>query len=791
MSAPRIVGVRHHSPACARLVRRTIRSLRPAVVLVEGPADMNGRIGELALDHRLPIAIFSYYQLAQRAFASWTPLCDYSPEHVALREGLDAGAAVRFIDLPAWSVPFRGVENRYADRGRARADYVQRLCARLGVDGLDALWDHLFEQPMDEAVLEERLATYFESLRGAEGGEAVLDGDAEREAFMARHVAHAVATADGPVLVVCGGYHAPFLARAWKDAPTDPPEVPAPEAGARHGSYLVPYSFHRLDSFTGYEAGMPSPAYYQALWEAGPTRAGERMLEAAVRRLRDGKRRVSAADLVAAETMTRGLMRLRGHAAVARTDLLDGVAAALVKEGLEVPLPWSERGPIRPGTDPVLVEVLEALKGRREGALAPETPRPPLVADVRAELERLDLAPAERARTVTVDLTDARDRARSRALHRLRVLEVPGFTRTDGPREPTDPELVETWTIARVLDADAKLVEAAAWGPTLAQAAGARLEELLRAARGDLELLARLLGEALFVGLSALAERVLSDVAAQVHLEPHLDRLGGALAFLLALHRHDTLLGAAGSDELGRIIEAMVQRGLWLFEGMRGPDAPAKADELRALVAIRDAAKHARALAIDREVLRGVMERRAADPEAPPAHRGAALGSLWSLGMLGAEAEARQRAVRALRGAAEPTRVGELLAGLFALAREEVVAARELVEALDAILAGQTWEEFLIAVPALRLAFSWFPPRERDAIARLVLAVHGRAGGPARLRRLDVDAAVVTRGVELERRVSALSARFGLVPEEDPMIPDDARAGARPAPARTGEEPPR
>jgi len=208
---------------------------------------------------------------------------------------------------------------------------------------------------------------------------------------------------------------------------------------------------------------------------------------------------------------------------------------------------------------------------------------------------------------------------------------------------------------------------------------------------------------------------------------------------------------------------------LWLFEGMRGPDAPAKTGELRALVAIRDAAKHAPALDLDREAIRGVMERRAAAPEAPPAHRGAALGYLWSAGELGAEAEARARAVRTLRGAAAPARVGELLSGLFALAREEVVGAREVVEALDAVLTGLSCEELLVALPALRLAFGWFPPRERDAIARLVLAVHGEADRSVhRLRRLDVDAAAVARGVELERRVSALAARFGLEPEEAP-----------------------
>ena len=55
--------VRHHSPACARLVVEAMRRLKPAVLLVEGPADFNDRMPELALPHRLPIAIYTYARL--------------------------------------------------------------------------------------------------------------------------------------------------------------------------------------------------------------------------------------------------------------------------------------------------------------------------------------------------------------------------------------------------------------------------------------------------------------------------------------------------------------------------------------------------------------------------------------------------------------------------------------------------------------------------------------------------------------------------------------------------------
>ena len=205
-----VVGVRHHSPACARLVEHRLRQLRPRLVLIEGPADMNSRLGELELAHRLPIAVFTFYQSAGRYHASWTPFCEYSPEWVALRTAREIGAEVRFMDLPAWDKSFHGVRNRYSDGERRTARLIETLCRKLGLEGMDALWDHLFEQPCELDTLAERLRVYFDSFRAEE---EATGSDHRREAFMLAHVEAALALGDGPVMVVCGGFHSPVLAR--------------------------------------------------------------------------------------------------------------------------------------------------------------------------------------------------------------------------------------------------------------------------------------------------------------------------------------------------------------------------------------------------------------------------------------------------------------------------------------------------------------------------------------------------------------------------------------------------
>lgn len=73
MSEPLIVGIRHHSPACARLVKSLIESQRPRYVLIEGPADFNDRVDELFLAHQLPVAIYSYCQYQDGAAPGVVP----------------------------------------------------------------------------------------------------------------------------------------------------------------------------------------------------------------------------------------------------------------------------------------------------------------------------------------------------------------------------------------------------------------------------------------------------------------------------------------------------------------------------------------------------------------------------------------------------------------------------------------------------------------------------------------------------------------------------------------------
>jgi hypothetical protein len=774
-----IVGVRHHSPACARLVRDVIQRVRPRWVLVEGPCDMNGRLEELALGHALPIAIFSYRSSPNGSRGTWCPFCEYSPEWEALRAARELGARALFVDLPAWHRVFAGVENRYSDRHVGANERVRALVAELGFEDSDALWDHLFEQPQETAALERRLRDYFAALRG---DEAAGDRDEPRERWMARYIAWAVAQG-GDVVVVCGGFHAPALEALWSAVENGEPRLEPPGPEVRVGSYLVPYSFRRLDAFTGYESGMPSPAFHQAVWDMGPQAAPEAMLFRAVTHLRSRAQRVSPADVIAASTLAHGLGALRGHSALARVDVLDGLAGALVKDALDAPLPWTRRGVLRKGTDAMLVEMVAAFSGDRVGRLAEGTPRPPLVDHAFAELERVGVLLDSSPRLLKLELDDAAALARSRVLHRLRVLRVPGVDRTSAPLFARgQAALLEQWSVRRTVEADPALIEASLYGATLEAAAMGKLEEGA-AAEADLAALADRLFEAAFCGLHGLTRRLLADSASIVGAEPSLAVLGAALARLLGLWRYDTILGAAGSRDLAAILAGAFDRGLWLFEGLTGASAPADADHVRAIAALRDCGRLGGSqLGIDASRARAVCERRATDPEAPPAMRGAALGFLWSASPEHDDA-LEARAIASLRASSRPAWLGDFLLGLFALAREEAMRATGLVAAMDEALTSLGREDFLVALPALRQAFTFFPPREKLVIAEAVLARHAAVGhDPMSLLLTAVDPASAREGMRIDGQLDALARRYGLDAEPHPRLAPLSGERAEPHP---------
>lgn len=225
---------------------------------------------------------------------------------------------------------------------------------------------------------------------------------------------------------------------------------------------------------------------------------------------------------------------------------------------------------------------------------------------------------------------------------------------------------------------------------------------------------------------------------------------------------------------LAAVIDGATGRLLWLLEGARGAsgvDFP----RLRAVVAVRDALLHApELLSVPRETAAAIAWRISGDPETPIDLRGAAFGLHRNLTQAPDTSGDPAEAVRTVVTAGTDA-LGDWLAGLFALAREEVTGAvrnkggdergggaESLIDVLDSLVCALPDNEFLSGLPALRQAFAFFPPRERDRIAGRLLERRGVRGSSRSLLRTTEDPLLIARARSLEESVSRLLARYEL-----------------------------
>lgn len=748
--------VRHHSPACARLIRQLVLEIQPSVILIEGPSDFGDRLHELTRSHQLPIAIYSYIRSDGKRRGAFYPFCIYSPEWQALQVAQELDIPIQFIDLPWADMALKDTSShRYADAELRQSDYVNSLCQKLNVENFDTLWDTLFEidPKLTPTQYLERCHQFCFHIRSTQAH--ILETDLRREAFMVEAI-RAMKQYSGKTLVITGGFHSYALYEQICLSRTAVqklnPELP-PLSTARsfedRGIALTPYSYQRLDSLTGYESGMPNPGFYHAVWQNRLTgKIIYRSLLAQVARdLRQREQIVSCADLIAVETMARGLAILRGHAEVWRQDLIDGIIGALVKEEL-----YS-------GTHPFLQAVYAVFRGQERGRLAAGTTLPPLVQDIQQQLHEYDLEPTTQERKIDLDLTSPRF-GKSQFLHRLRILEIGGFRRTDGSDLVGRKDLLriwEQWTIQWTPEFDAGCIEAAIYGATLVDAATARLLELAGSIERDAEKAAILLLDACLMGLHALSELLYQRLIELIRQDNSFFTTTKALGHLLYLYRYDEVLGTTGRTDIGTLLIEIFQRSLWLLEGL-GQVQGMERDLLQGLRTVLETFECCSPmLELNRDNFVQILNRVSTDLQQTPLMQGATTGALWTLG----EAP-MQQVIADLGYSANPDRLGDFLTGLFYLVRETAQRHPELVLKIDDILLAYDDEAFLEALPALRLAFSYFTPREKHYMAQTLLQARTGEAEAVPLADLEVSVEMVAQVLAFEAKLFRAIRRYGL-----------------------------
>jgi len=304
-------------------------------------------------------------------------------------------------------------------------------------------------------------------------------------------------------------------------------------------------------------------------------------------------------------------------------------------------------------------------------------------------------------------------------------------------------------------DIEPSIIEASRWGSTLEAAVVFCLSRRMIEA-DSLAARVEAFGDAAFAGLLKLAGDVAEVVANSIATTPSLGALGPAMGKLFGLWHHGEWLEVVGAPLLGPVLRSSAERSLTLLAAIRGTELlPA---DLTAMRALAEVLRHASTLGLNADDVHSVLVRRVSDIEAPAMLRGAALGTLWYLDPDGASMES---AIEHALQASSEGRIGDFLAGLFALARGPALRDDRLIGAMDAVISTLSDDVFLVQLPALRLAFSWFPPAERARIGGLLAARWGKRPDASWIGDVPVD--VLAAGLALDARVSPWGRELGVL----------------------------
>ncbi|MCI8537454.1 MAG: hypothetical protein HFF18_02170 [Oscillospiraceae bacterium] len=515
MGGPVLFGVRHLSPGAAYHLRQALDAAKPRLVLVEGPSDLNEQMHWLChSETRFPAAILAYTN-APPVRTILYPFARYSPEIQAILWANEHKVECRFMDLPSGAFlamaqeKLEGAveEGETGEEAPANTtESVYRGLETLTGEDHDTFWERNFEQIPDSTAYQNACNTFGRELRAAS-----LDGSSRtaenlvREAYMKRVIQGAVDSGIPAenIFCVCGAYHVAGLEACAPMTDEEEKNLPLADCTAT----LMPYSYYRLSSRSGYGAGNRAPAYFELLWTALNQGRPEQISYLYLTRLAAAHRKagnlVSSAEVIEAVRLAETLRVMRGSAFPTLQDLRDAavttmghgqfselsIAAAAAEIGTKIG--FLPEGVSRTSVQEDFYRQLKDLRLEKFRT---------------AELQRLDLDLRERlnVKSEQAALTDLR---RSFFLHRLRVLNIHFGTLL--PSRQQGANWGEYWELRWTPEAEIEIVESALLGDTIEGAAAFALKERAEQSTSIAQASA-IFSDAFLCGMPPAAEHALS-----------------------------------------------------------------------------------------------------------------------------------------------------------------------------------------------------------------------------------------------------------------------------------------
>lgn len=728
--------VRHHSPACALHLRRTIERFRPELILIEGPSDSAELLPYIADEQSVPpFCIYYSYDdkdgkvnEEKEKYRAYYPFLAYSPELVAIREGTRSHTPVRFIDLPYALRLINKIEEEpqtqfyYNENKEYEVNtYTAMIARKAGCRSFAEFWESRFE--LDAANLETQAFVrnlfhlgYFMRLATPEN-EISLKEYRLRETYMAEEIRKALPD-NKKILVIAGAFHISGLMEALQSD-----KKPSLKTCNREhvASYLMPYTFKEADSKSGYAAGMPFPAFYQEVWEKIEKQKKDpfasTVLEYIIKTARYARKTqmISLPDEINALNMARSLAVLRGKQSTGVYELLDGVRSCFVKGDLNA-------------TSTFEVDFLyRLLSGMGTGKIADNDCIPPVVHEFRVlcSLHRLKTSTIER-QEVTLDIIkNPAHYRKSRFLHQMEFLETGFATLQSGPDyvNQKNKNLVrEQWICRYATGVETRLIDLSVYGATLSQVCNSLIEKNFKD-NMTAEELGKLLLSVQVMGIEGFYLQYEDTIRLVVESEGNFINLCKLINSLLYLANMQQLMDGNIQPVIAELARTAFKGAVVLIPSLKSTTEEEEqeiCEQMRNLYSFTMDAKGW----FDTAAFIAAVEKVLNDSFSNSRLFGLCLAIHYKEGRTGQATFCQQIAAYLESSITHPEQAASFICGLFLIARDVLFVDPHILEAINRVIANADQETFLTILPNLRYAFTGFLPAEISRLGQQVAEYH-------------------------------------------------------------------
>lgn len=706
-------GVRHLSPACAYYVREFLERNDPDIVLIEGPSDLDRLIEPLcSAETVMPAAILAYTEEAPVKTVLW-PLAEFSPEYQAMLWAVRNGRQARFCDLPSTCL-LAGKEDEDGSDDKEKPRRISVYAELEKASGMenDAFWEYTFEQCENYGDFIAAALEYGKSLREFSEND---EHNKLREAYMRRVISECEAeVSPRKVCVITGAFHTggimdvPF----GKEDKSLTDKLPSVKAKAT----LMPYSYYRLSSRSGYGAGSKAPAYFELLWNSRLTGSGSagRYLSMIASYQRKNGYAASTAEVIEAKRLADTLAAMRGGIRPNLSDLRDGAVTCIGHGSFgEISLACAD------------TEIGTKIGSLPEGAVCTSVQE-----DFIRQLRELKLEKYRRAAAEEIEL-DLRENLRVKSeksafldlnrslfLHRLRILGI-SFAEPQ-PRSQDNATWAEKWRLQWTPEAEIEIVEASLKGDTVKLAAEYELNFRLYEA-DSVNVAAIILSDAFDGGLTECIQTAVTAIQKQTADCSSAEDTGKTVGTLSAIVRFGSIR-RIDTEPVYPLMEKLFLRFCLCMPSAAVCDRNAAEQLIISVAAVNDACLAHEFLDTERYI--ALLTDIADNNFANPLLSGYACGVLTERGKIPSE-KLSELINRRLSAGTPPAEAALWFEGLAKRNRRSLISRLSVWEKLCGFVTSLDDEEFKPVLVSLRRTFSDFSPTEKNDIAENIGEVLG------------------------------------------------------------------